>query len=68
MAEDLRITNVQCVVLDGNFSWPLIRIDTDAGIVGYGEAFTDPWPKRITRAILDRRERLVGTDGGGGVP
>ena len=62
MASELRITDIQVAIVDGNFSWPLIRIDTDAGIVGYGEAFTDPWPQRITRAILDRRERLVGQD------
>jgi L-alanine-DL-glutamate epimerase-like enolase superfamily enzyme len=33
----MKITNISAVVVDGNFEWPLIRIDTDEGISGYGE-------------------------------
>ena len=36
---DLEITDVQTTVVEGNFPWVLVRIYTDAGIVGTGEAY-----------------------------
>lgn len=33
----MKITSVDGVTVNGNFDWPLIRIDTDEGIQGYGE-------------------------------
>ena len=33
----MEITGIQTVVVDGNFEWPLVRVETDAGISGYGE-------------------------------
>jgi L-alanine-DL-glutamate epimerase-like enolase superfamily enzyme len=33
----MEITGISAVNVDGNFEWPLIRIDTDEGIAGYGE-------------------------------
>jgi gluconate/galactonate dehydratase len=36
---DVEITDVQCAMVDGNFPWTLVRVYTDAGIVGTGEAY-----------------------------
>jgi gluconate/galactonate dehydratase len=36
---DVEITDVQCTMVDGNFPWTLVRIYTDAGVVGTGEAY-----------------------------
>ena len=36
---DVEITDVQTTMVDGNFPWTLVRIYTDAGIVGTGEAY-----------------------------
>ena len=33
---DVQITDVQTTMVDGNFPWTLVRIYTDAGIVGTG--------------------------------
>ena len=33
----LKITDVKATVLDGNFNWIIVRVDTDEGISGYGE-------------------------------
>ena len=33
----MEITGIDGVVVDGNFEWPLVRVETDAGIEGYGE-------------------------------
>jgi gluconate/galactonate dehydratase len=61
-ASGLKITDVQVALVAGNFDWPLVRIETDAGITGYGEAFTDPTPQIVKRAILDRKPLLLGQD------
>ena len=36
---DLVITDIQTTTVDGNFPWNLVRVYTDAGIVGDGEAY-----------------------------
>ena len=33
----MKITAIKSAVVAGNFNWPLVRVDTDAGISGYGE-------------------------------
>ncbi|MFB6141075.1 MAG: mandelate racemase/muconate lactonizing enzyme family protein [Halosimplex sp.] len=34
---DVRITDVSTMVLQGNFQWGIVRVETDAGVTGYGE-------------------------------
>ena len=63
----MKITDVKATVLDGNFNWIIVRIDTDEGISGHGEMrnhFTTQ-----TETYEDPRElawrlksRLVGED------
>ncbi len=36
---DVKITDVQTTMVDGNFPWTLVRVYTDAGVVGTGEAY-----------------------------
>ena len=36
---DLAITEISTAVVEGNFEWNLVRIETDAGITGIGEAY-----------------------------
>ncbi|WP_254543942.1 mandelate racemase/muconate lactonizing enzyme family protein [Halomarina pelagica] len=38
-ARDVEITDVQTAMVDGNFPWTLVRVYTDAGVVGTGEAY-----------------------------
>ncbi len=35
----MKITSVRTAVLAGNFPWVLVRIETDAGVTGLGEAY-----------------------------
>ncbi|QLG29440.1 mandelate racemase/muconate lactonizing enzyme family protein [Halorarum halophilum] len=39
---DVEITDVECVVVEGNFPWNLIKVSTDADEYGLGEAFPGP--------------------------
>jgi L-alanine-DL-glutamate epimerase-like enolase superfamily enzyme len=36
---DVEITDVRTCVVEGNFEWNLIEIETDAGVTGIGEAY-----------------------------
>jgi gluconate/galactonate dehydratase len=36
---DVEITDIQTTMVDGNFPWTLVRVYTDAGVVGTGEAY-----------------------------
>jgi len=37
---DAEITDVQTTMVDGNYPWILVRVYTDAGVVGTGEVRT----------------------------
>ena len=53
---DVAITDVQCTMVDGNFPWTLVRVYTDAGIVGTGEAY---WGAGVPELIERMRPFLV---------
>jgi gluconate/galactonate dehydratase len=52
---DVEITDVQTTMVDGNFPWTLVRVYTDAGIVGTGEAY---WGAGVPE-IIDRMTPFV---------
>ena len=54
---DVAITDVQCTMVDGNFPWTLVRVYTDAGVVGTGEAY---WGAGVPELIERMRPFLVG--------
>jgi L-alanine-DL-glutamate epimerase-like enolase superfamily enzyme len=55
----MRITNITTAVIEANFDWTIVKVETDEGIVGYGEAFLGPG---LTSAIRDFRQILIGED------
>jgi gluconate/galactonate dehydratase len=54
---DVSITDVQTTMIDGNFPWTLVRVYTDAGIVGTGEAY---WGAGVPEIIDRMTPFLVG--------
>jgi gluconate/galactonate dehydratase len=54
---DVEITDVQTTMVDGNFPWTLVRIYTDAGIVGTGEAY---WGAGVPELIERMKSFVVG--------
>jgi len=52
---DVEITDVQTTMVDGNYPWILVRVYTDAGVVGTGEAY---WGGGDT-AIVERMKPFV---------
>ena len=44
----MRITGVRTAVIDGNFPWVLVRVETDTGVTGLDEAY---WGAGVTELI-----------------
>lgn len=55
----MEITSVSTAVIEANFDWTIIQIETDEGITGYGEAFLGPG---LTAVIREFESILVGED------
>ncbi|MGB9963749.1 mandelate racemase/muconate lactonizing enzyme family protein [Halobacterium hubeiense] len=54
---DLEITDVQTTMVDGNFPWTLVRVYTDAGVVGTGEAY---WGAGVPELIERMKPFVIG--------
>ncbi|MFB6122291.1 MAG: mandelate racemase/muconate lactonizing enzyme family protein [Haloferacaceae archaeon] len=54
---DVEITDVQTSMVDGNFPWTLVRVYTDAGVVGTGEAY---WGAGVPELVERATPFLVG--------
>ncbi|PNW63256.1 UNVERIFIED_CONTAM: gluconate dehydratase, partial [Euhalothece sp. KZN 001] len=54
---DVEITDVQTTMVDGTFPWTLVRVYTDAGIVGTGEAY---WGAGVPELIERMTPMLIG--------
>ena len=56
----VKITDVKCMIVRGTWDWNLIRIDTDAGVSGIGEAY---WGWGVKDLVLNKlRPIVVGED------
>lgn len=57
--DNMRIKRISTAVLEANFDWTIVRVETDEGVTGYGEAFVGPG---LTAVIREFNEILVGED------
>jgi L-alanine-DL-glutamate epimerase-like enolase superfamily enzyme len=56
----VKITDVKVMIIRGTWDWNLIKIETDAGVSGVGEAY---WGPGVKDMILSRfKEQLIGED------
>ena len=55
----MKITRLSTAVLESNFDWTIIKIETDEGVTGYGEAFVGP---ALAAVIREYAPVLVGED------
>ena len=51
MEHTVRIVRLRTAVVEGNFDWTFVRIDTDEGIQGLGECFFAPGLTSILRSL-----------------
>src|SRR4029079_14131336 len=60
LRKKVKITDVKVMIIRGTWDWNLIKIETDAGVHGIGEAY---WGPGVKDMILKRfREQLTGED------
>ena len=59
----MKITNVEAVVVGASWRpWVFVRVDTDAGITGWGECSDGKNPWGVAGAVQDAEPLLVGQD------
>lgn len=55
----MKIRKISTAVIEANFDWTLVKVETDEGITGYGEAFLGPG---LTAIIKEYESILLGED------
>ncbi len=55
----MRINDIQTAVIEANYDYTIVRLTTDAGLIGYGECFFAPG---LTAFIREIRPLVVGQD------
>lgn len=60
LRKKIKITDVKCMIIRGTWDWNLIKIETDAGISGIGEAYWGPGVKDLV--LKQMRPLIVGED------
>ncbi len=59
----MRITDVRTIIADASFrNWVFLRIDTDEGLVGYGECTLEGRETAVVGAVADLSRQLLGQD------
>lgn len=56
----VKITDVKCMIVRGTWDWNLIKVETDAGVSGLGEAYWGPGVKDLV--INQLKQHLIGED------
>lgn len=56
----VKITDVKCMIVRGTWDWNLVKIETDSGLYGIGEAYWGPGVKDIIQRSL--KPHLIGED------
>jgi L-alanine-DL-glutamate epimerase-like enolase superfamily enzyme len=55
----MKIKHISTAVMEANFDWTIVKVETDENITGYGEAFLGPG---LTAVIREFNDILVGED------
>jgi len=53
----VKITNVSTAVIEGNFPWVLVKVETDEGVTGLGEAY---WGIGVAELVHQAKPLLIG--------
>ncbi len=56
MRKKVKITRVQCMIVRGTWDWNLIKIDTDSGLYGLGEAY---WGWGVKDLVVNKMSPIV---------
>src|SRR5947209_20392894 len=60
LRKKVKITDVKCMIVRGTWDWNLVKIETDSGIYGIGEAYWGAGVKDVIEKIM--KPLLIGED------
>src|ERR1700722_14943405 len=60
LRQKVKITDVKCMIVRGTWDWNLVKIETDAGVYGIGEAYWGPGVKDLI--LTQMKPLLLGED------
>lgn len=60
LRKKVKITDVKCMIVRGTWDWNLVKVETDAGISGIGEAYWGPGVKDLI--VKQLKPIVVGED------
>jgi len=60
----VKITDVKCMIVRGTWDWNLVKIETDAGLYGIGEAYWGPGVKDVIVITTQDAVLVIGRDQG----
>src|SRR5664280_3081852 len=52
----VKITNVKCMIVRGTWDWNLIKVETDSGLYGIGEAY---WGWGVKDLVLNKLAPII---------
>ena len=55
-AKKVKITDVKCMIVRGTWDWNLIKVETDSGLYGIGEAY---WGWGVKDLVLNKMKGIV---------
>src|SRR5262245_15498224 len=56
LKKKVKITNVKCMIVRGTWDWNLIKIETDSGLYGIGEAY---WGWGVKDLVVNKMAPIV---------
>src|SRR5258708_28554760 len=56
----IKITDVKCMIVRGTWDWNLVKIETDSGLYGIGEAYWGPGVKDLV--VTQMKPLIIGED------
>src|SRR5436189_3332502 len=60
LRKKVKITDVKCMIVRGTWDWNLVKIETDSGVYGIGEAYWGPGVKDVI--LTQMKPLLLGED------
>src|SRR5580704_4322711 len=56
LSKKVRITDVKCMIVRGTWDWNLIKVETDSGLYGIGEAY---WGWGVKDLVVNKMKGIV---------
>lgn len=56
LRQKVKITDVKCMIVRGTWDWNLIRVETDSGLYGIGEAY---WGWGVKDLVLNKMKGII---------